>query len=174
MHLIEALLDLCKSSPSIIAIDGPAGAGKTTLASVLRAGLTSKKVSVVHMDDLYGGWEISEGFTARLAALVKDFKAGRPHQLEIYDWHMKRFTSQRTVSPCDILIIEGVGAGQRAIRGDLNALIWLEIDDDQGLERVLSRDGREIEEQMVRWQQLQQEHFLREETKNAADFELTT
>lgn len=174
MHLIEALLDLCKKSPSVIAIDGPAGAGKTTLANALRAGMTSKKVAVVHMDDLYGGWEISDGFTARLVALVKDFTAGRPHQLEIYDWHQKRFASQRTITPGDILIIEGVGSGQRALRDELNALIWVEIDDQHGLERVLMRDGYEIEEEMVRWQRLQHEHFMKEETKNAADFELTT
>ena len=41
----------------IIAIDGPAGAGKSTLASRIQSGLDYSKVAVVHMDDLYAGWE---------------------------------------------------------------------------------------------------------------------
>ena len=51
MELIAALTDLCKEkSRPIIAIDGPAGAGKTTLASEIFLALSSKiSVEVIHM-----------------------------------------------------------------------------------------------------------------------------
>ena len=59
MELIAALKDLCsqKNHP-VIAIDGPAGAGKTTLAHEIFLALSPKMtVNVIHMDDLYDGWE---------------------------------------------------------------------------------------------------------------------
>ena len=174
MQLIAALLDLCKTSPSIIAIDGPAGAGKTTLAHELKASFSTKRVEIVHMDDLYGGWELSEDFTARLHGLVCDISAGRAHDIQIFDWHHGRFSQSRTVRPVDIVILEGVGSGQSAIRPFLSALIWMDIDDAQGLTRVLHRDGESIRDQMVEWQTQQREHFLRERTRESADFELTT
>lgn len=174
MQLIEALLDLCKKTPAVIAIDGPAGAGKTTLASMMKVALTTQRVEIVHMDDIYGGWEISSAFTARVSALVKDFKAGRSHLLDIYDWHEARFATQRTIAPAEILIIEGVGSGQRELRDELAALIWIEVADEIGMQRVLERDGEQISEQMQRWQRLQRKHFVSENTKSAADFELTT
>lgn len=174
MQLIAALLDLCKHSPAIIAIDGPAGAGKTTLAGEIKAACATKRVAIVHMDDLYGGWELSADFTARLLTLVREISQGRAHQIQIFDWHQGRFNSTRTIDPVDIVILEGVGSGQSAIRPYLSALIWMDIEDSQGLTRVLNRDGESIRTQMLEWQNQQREHFLRERTRESADFELTT
>ena len=43
---------------TLFAIDGPAGAGKTTYAATLEAELSLKgTVKVIHMDDLYNGWD---------------------------------------------------------------------------------------------------------------------
>ncbi len=63
MQLTAALLDLCKESPkSVIAIDGPAGAGKTTLATNLALALAQDlRVQIIHMDDLYDGWDNALG-----------------------------------------------------------------------------------------------------------------
>ena len=43
---------------TLLAIDGPAGAGKTTLAAKLEAEYSAHStVRTIHMDDLYDGWE---------------------------------------------------------------------------------------------------------------------
>ena len=61
-----------------------------------------------------------------------------------------------------------------AIRDSLSALIWIDIDESEGLARVLERDGKEIESQMRKWLATQEQHFAVEGTQNAADFVLTT
>jgi hypothetical protein len=71
------------------------------------------------------------------------------------------------------MILEGVGSGQRAIRDSLTALFWIDIEDEQGLARVLQRDGIDIENQMRKWLATQEQHFRAEGTQNAADFVLT-
>ena len=55
---------------TLIAIDGPAGAGKTTLAAKFFDEFsTTKTVALIHMDDLYAGWEnaLDHRLTSRLA-----------------------------------------------------------------------------------------------------------
>ena len=174
MQLIAALLDLCKTTPAFIAIDGPAGAGKTTLASELKASFTTRKVEIIHMDDLYGGWQLSPEFTARLTSLVHDLSTSSHGEYQIFDWHQGRFTHTRTITSPDIVILEGVGSGQSAVRPYLSALIWIDISDGEGLTRVLQRDGDGIREEMVKWQEVQRAHFVRGRTRESADFELTT
>ena len=59
---------------SLIAIDGRAGAGKTTLAARFFDELSvDKTVAVIHMDDLYDGWEnaLDERLTQSLESIVK-------------------------------------------------------------------------------------------------------
>ena len=43
----------------LVSIDGPAGAGKTTLAKDLLDEFTN--ADVIHMDDLYRGWALTLG-----------------------------------------------------------------------------------------------------------------
>jgi len=60
------------------------------------------------------------------------------------------------------------------VRDSLAALIWIDIEESEGLARVIARDGKEIESQMRKWLATQEQHFLSEGTQNAADFVLTT
>ena len=47
---------------TLLAIDGPAGAGKTTLAAQLEKEFSATgSVRVVHLDDLYSGWTTALG-----------------------------------------------------------------------------------------------------------------
>ena len=47
---------------------------------------------------------------------------------------------------------------------------WVDIDPPIGLDRVLARDGYEIESQMKLFQQISAEHFAKEGTPDAADY----
>jgi uridine kinase len=162
---------------TLIAIDGPAGAGKTTLAAKLQLDLSKEKsLTVIHMDDLYAGWEnpLSVDLTKILAKIVEAFSACLQHTVPIYNWANKSFDSSLTYEPTDILIIEGVGAGQKVVRDAGATLYWLDIEPEIGLARVLKRDGFEIETQMRQWQIDQEKHFESDATRTFADYLLTS
>jgi uridine kinase len=178
MQLTAALLDLCKgASKSVIAIDGPAGAGKTTLAKNLALALAQDlRVQVIHMDDLYDGWDKALGsqLSETLAHIVSSHKSGKVVKFSKYDWAKSAFKEADVIPEADLIILEGVGSGQIAIRDELAALLWIDIDRSLGLDRVLSRDGDSIKAQMQMWLTEQEQHFAREGTQKAADFILTT
>ena len=132
---------------SLIAIDGRAGAGKTTLAAHFFKELSADKtVEVIHMDDLYNGWEnaLDEGLTHTLESIVNAHKNGVSIEIDIFNWQSMSFDSKAMINPVDILIFEGVGAGQKVVRDAGATLYWLDIDADVGIQRVLNRDGNQI------------------------------
>ena len=153
---------------TLIAIDGPAGAGKTTLAAKFFDEFsTTKTVALIHMDDLYDGWEnaLDSGLTSSLADIIEAFAAHSRFSFPTFNWATMRFDLSQTIDPSDILIIEGVGAGQEIVRNAGAILYWLDIEPDVGLARVLQRDGYQIENQMHQWQLDQDAHFLRDQTR---------
>ena len=156
---------------SLIAIDGRAGAGKTTLAARFFDELSvDKTVEVIHMDDLYDGWEnaLDEHLTKTLESIVNAHQKKEGFEIDIFNWQSLSFDSKRQINPVDILILEGVGAGQKVVRDAGATLYWLDIDADDGIARVLKRDGNQIASQMKQWQIAQEIHFLRDMTRENA------
>ena len=157
---------------SLIAIDGRAGAGKTTLAASFYEELSADKtVAVIHMDDLYDGWEnaLGERLTQTLESIVKSHQSKVAFEIDIFNWQSMSFDSKRVIHPVDILILEGVGAGQKVVRDAGATLYWLDIDAEVGIQRVLNRDGNQIASQMKQWQIAQEIHFLRDKTRENAE-----
>jgi len=178
MELIAALSDLFKEQARpIIAIDGPAGAGKTTLAHEIYLALsTSMSVQVVHMDDLYAGWDnaLTQDLSKVLRYLVDQHLAKSPANIQRYNWSTSTFGESETLPVADLLILEGVGSGDREIQDQFAALIWMEIEPEEGLKRVINRDGEQVAEQMKKWLTTQEKYFLQHSTREKADFILTT
>ena len=157
---------------SLIAIDGRAGAGKTTLAARFFEELSvDKTVGVIHMDDLYSGWEkaLGEGLTQTLESIVNAHNNKVGLEIDIFNWQSMSFDSKAMINPVDILILEGVGAGQKVVRDAGATLYWLDIDAEVGIQRVLNRDGNQIASQMKQWQIAQEIHFLRDKTRENAE-----
>jgi uridine kinase len=162
---------------TLLAIDGPAGAGKTTFAAKLEAELSvNGTVKVIHMDDLYNGWDnaLSNPLSEILDRISTAHLAGREFVIKIFNWHTMAFDSEEIVTPTDYLIIEGVGAAQQIVRETGATTYWLDIEPEIGLQRVLDRDGAHIEVQMRQWQVDQDKHFARDETRENCEFKLTS
>jgi uridine kinase len=178
MNLIEALYDLTKTLPSpIITIDGPAGAGKTTLASHLSTSLGHyQSTSVIHMDDLYNGWKdpFGQPFIDSLIKITASHIAGIACEIPQYDWATSSYGPTKTYKPAQLLILEGVGSSTSQIRERVSASMWIDINPEDGLQRVLTRDGEAIADEMAQWLKTQATFFAAEQSAESADFALTT
>jgi hypothetical protein len=162
---------------TLYAIDGPAGAGKTTYAAQLEAELSvNATVKTIHMDDLYNGWDnaLSNALSEILDRISTAHLAGRECVIKKFNWSIMRFDSEEIITPTDFLIIEGVGAAQQIVRESGAITYWLDIEPEIGLQRVLARDGAHIEVQMRQWQIDQDKHFARDETRENCEFKLTS
>jgi uridine kinase len=168
-------LELLRSrEPAIIAIDGVAGSGKTTLAERLKGDLAS--CQVVHMDDLYNGWSdpLSKELTQRISTqILTPFKNHQIAKYEKYNWYIKSFDLTSSIPQSDYLILEGVGSGQIAFREFFSKLIWVELDPQAGFERVIARDGEGVRTEMLNFLVNQSNHFSSESTQNAADYTIS-
>ena len=178
MELIAALAEICsKTDQPIITIDGPAGAGKTTLASTLSLALSKDfTVTVIHMDDLYAGWDgaLGEKLTESLTWITSCHKAKKDLIYSPFNWSANNFDSPRLHASTSLLILEGVGSSQRAIEQYLSTSIWLDLDPTVGFQRVIDRDGKEISHSMTMWLDQQKQHFETQDSKERSEFILST
>jgi uridine kinase len=159
----------------VIAIDGPAGAGKTTLAHGMSEILGG--APVVHMDDLYLGWE--DALTSSLTKTLRDhiltpISLGKRGSYRRWDWQKSQLAEVVDIPRHPYLILEGVGAGQRVVRAFSALLIWIDISAETGLNRVIARDEALVEdldkfqEEMRNWQAREILHFAEENTFDTA------
>jgi hypothetical protein len=151
----------------LVCVDGPAGSGKTTLAGRLASATGG---SVVHLDDLYGGWSGLDDVWDRVEdQLLGPLSRGEDACFQRFDWEAGRFAEWRTVPLPGVLVLEGCGSAPRAV-GDRAVLVaWVEAPEAVRLRRGLERDGEHMRDEWLRWMRLEAEHFAREGTKERAD-----
>ncbi len=156
----------------LVCIDGPAGSGKTTLARAVLAAARDLQPSglahLVHMDDLYAGWNGLADVAARVQALLEPLSRGEPGRYQRYDWVEQQFAEWHEVSPVPLLILEGVGSGSRGYRQWVTTLVWVTAPPRLRLQRGLDRDGHELHDRWVAWMADEAALFRREATRRRA------
>jgi energy-coupling factor transporter ATP-binding protein EcfA2 len=178
MDPAAVLLDLARSRPAtlgpgrLICIDGPAGSGKTTLAAAVAALAPGSRV--VHMDDLYAGWDGLPRVGEQLEPVLRPLAEGRTGRYRRYDWHRGRFAETVTVDPVPLLVLEGVGSGGLAHADLATALAWVEAPWSERLRRGLARDGEAMRPQWERWQVTEAAVLERDRTRERADLVVDT
>ena len=175
--LAACVLDLARTRPPtlgagrLICVDGPAGSGKTSLAAELAARAAAP---VVHMDDLYDGWDGLATVAEHLSGLLRPLAEGRPGSYRRYDWHAGRYAETVTVDPAPLLVVEGVGSGDRSTADLCTVLVVVTAPDEVRLERGLARDGEVMREDWLGWMSAEREHLAREGTQDRADLVVET
>ena len=157
----------------IISIDGPAGSGKTTLASDLANEFPD--VQIIHMDDLYLGWQntLTNSLTENLLGIVAEIASQGRVTYKKFNWLTNSTGEVVQYQAPRFLILEGVGSGQAALRSAIAMSIWIEVPIDVGLARVIERDGENVRDHMQAFLLEQERHFKKEETQMHAEYRLS-
>lgn len=148
--------------PLIIAIDGRAAAGKTTLAAALAQLLD---LSLFHMDDFYLPPErrteerfAKAGGNIDFERFRKDvllpLRAAEPFSYQALIPHEWSYSEARHISKTDMVIVEGAYALHEALRDFYRADLsfFIDVDSALQLERILLRNGEAAVQQFVeRW-----------------------
>ena len=171
--VVALLLDRAPTlgSTRLLCVDGPAGSGKTTLAAALRgAAAHGGQVDLVHMDDLYEGWAGLRPGMRRLAEdVVAPLRLGEPGRYRRYDWLLGELAEEHVVRPVDVLVVEGVGAGNAEYADAVTVLVWVATPSDVRLERGLERDGEPWREHWLAWRAQEDAMFAEHRTRERAD-----
>ncbi|MFE0042055.1 uridine kinase family protein [Streptomyces albireticuli] len=151
----------------LVAVDGHAGSGKSTFCARLAAALGG--APVLHLDDLATHEELF-GWVGRMAeGVLTPFARGEAARYRAYDWVARRFEEERELPAAPVVLVEGVGAGRRALRPHLACLLWMELAYERSWERGQLRDGPGLTEFWDGWKRAEFEHFTVDPTRPYAE-----
>lgn len=168
-RLIARISQRASTGLRIIAVDGPSGSGKTSFADALH-GILQDVAPVVHMDDIYPGWD----GLAQAPGLVREWileplAAGREGRFRRWDWINHRRAEEIVVPRREWIIIEGVASGARSAAPYLSGLAWITAEPQTRMRRGIERDGEAYRPHWEAWATQEASHFAIDQTPNRAD-----
>ena len=164
--------------PCVIALDGPAASGKTTLAQMLAVLLPA---DVVHMDDFFlpiplrtperfaqpGGNVHYERF---LAEVLPALHAPDGFAYRRFDCSVMDFRGERAVGTAPFRIVEGSYSTHPALGDYADIVVFSAVDPDEQMARILRRNGPEKAERFRReWIPLEETYFSACDIRAKAD-----
>ncbi len=159
----------------LLCVDGPAGSGKSTLAAAVLSALPSSVThTVVHLDDVYPGWSgLAEGVDRVARLLVEPLARDEPGGYRRYDWVTGAEAEWHDVSPVDLVVLEGVGAGALDYAERITTLVWMDAPSEVRLDRGMARDrelyGTSDEAAWLRWRADEDALLTAHRTRERAD-----
>ena len=137
--LTRRVRESCLNSNAIIAIDGPGGAGKSSLARQLAAELGD---AVVVPTDDFAAWDDPLDWWPRmLTDVIEPASAGCGARYQRRRFMTGTLQDWVSVAPAAFTIIEGVSSSRSEWSGYLCFSVWVETPRAERLRRGLARDG---------------------------------
>ncbi|HLL68651.1 MAG TPA: hypothetical protein VK453_23490 [Micromonosporaceae bacterium] len=158
----------------VVAVDGPAGSGKTTFTGRLVAALRTAGASVgqVSVDDVRNGWsDIADWWPWFRTSVLSDLRSGRSGWYRRYDWATGRHAGDPVaVAAVDVLVLDGVGSASAGAADELTLTVWIAAaDPGLRLRRLVERDGEPLRPDLQRWMAAEEAHFVTDRTARRAD-----
>src|SRR5579875_2493990 len=151
----------------VIAIDGPGGAGKSTLAERLSDALGN--TPILHTDD-FASWDNPVDWWPRvITEVLEPLSVNQSGRYQRYDWPSRATAEWHDVPPAPYVILEGVSASREAFRPYLCYTIWVETPREERLRRGLERDGMDARELWEGWMAEEDAYIEREHPVRRAD-----
>lgn len=164
----------------VVGIDGPGGAGKSTLARALAH--WRDDVAIIEGDDFYR--PLSESTRAALTPLeavdlsfdwerlrdeaLAPLLRGDEARYRRYDWASERLGEEvATVAASGVVVVDGVYVARPALRGYLDVIVVVEATRELRVARMLAREN--APELVARWQAAEDWYFERQDPKRVAD-----
>lgn len=165
---------------SVILIDGRSGSGKTHFARLLSHELfkaTQVEAQLVHMDDLYAGWEgLRLGANILVSDILKPLSLGISTRYQKWNWTTgtRGIDSEPgqgwcTVDPWSPVIVEGCAAVSVASRSLATTAIWIESDLEARINRLAHRDNGAFTSHQANWSSQEDEFYSQESTLELCD-----
>ncbi|MCN9240733.1 hypothetical protein NGF19_07970 [Streptomyces sp. RY43-2] len=168
-HLASHLRHLPPSCGPVrlVGVDGHAGSGKSTFAGRSAAALGG--APVLRLDDIATHEELFAWTERLLREVIEPLGRGETAHYRPYDWRTRRFGTARALAPAPVLLIEGVGAGRRALRPYLARLLWMDLPREEAWRRGRDRDGEEQRAFWDGWVEAERAHFAEDPSRPFAD-----
>ncbi len=167
-HVVEAIRS---SSPPaqmrtrIVAIDGPGGAGKSSLAVYLAHELDAP---IIHTDD-FASWDNPlEWWPDLVEKVLRPITAGQPARYTPTSWGAPA-KPRVVIEPGNFVLLEGMSASREAFRPYLTFSIWVETPRNVRLRRGVDRDGEQARADWDRWMAEEDAYVEREQPSTHAD-----
>ena len=168
-------VELGNAAP-IVLIDGRSNSGKSTFAKSLQENLFRQGESlprVIHMDDLYPGWEgLSLGADYLNRFILEPLTKKLTASWQQWDWSINQRGAWMEFSGGTPLIIEGCGSLSDRASSVAFLGIWLEAKEPVRQSRWLEREGNLDKFEM--WAAQELDFYAREKSLELADLVITT
>ena len=180
-ELFDTIDALMPFTAPLVAIDGPCGGGKSTLAKRLLQRYPGAQV--FHMDDFFlqpdaktperlaqlGGNVDHERF---LSEVLQPLAQGLEFIYHAYSCRDNSLLPRRA-GQAPLYIIEGSYSLHPALRDCYDIKVFLDIDDQEQAERILKREGSRAERFFKEWIPMENHYFDACKVRECSDFLLS-
>ena len=185
-NIIQTLLaEIHKKTdcPLLIAIDGRAASGKTTLAALLQRELDC---NVLHIDHFFlrpkqrteerlntpGGNVDYERFETEVLIPLKE---GRDFSYRPYDCHTRDFAQSVSISPGNITLVEGSYSCHPRLWNYYGMHIFLTISPEEQLRRIEKRNGKvALNAFQTKWIPMEEKYFTAFDIQGRCEYSFET